>query len=81
MWLAVQSYHFLRHKSWNILLLSQLLALFSGRITGQQIGSRIELTANDIQEIVNAHNFFRSIVDPPASNMQQIVSYAMLSNS
>ena len=38
-------------------------------------GTAIPITDSDIQQIVDAHNFFRGIVDPPASNMQRMVSY------
>ena len=39
-----------------------------------QAGNPIPLAEDDVQQIVNAHNFFRSIVEPPASNMQRMVS-------
>ena len=59
------------------MLLSQLLLLFSTAVIGQRtLGTQIDFTESDIQEIVNTHNFFRSIVVPPASNMQQIVSFS-----
>lgn len=38
-----------------------------------QTGTPIPLTGDDIQQIVDGHNFFRSIVEPPASNMQRMV--------
>ena len=31
------------------------------------------LSSQDEQELLNAHNHFRGIVDPPASNMEQMV--------
>ena len=34
----------------------------------------LPLSEADIQELVSAHNFFRGMVDPPASNMQRVVS-------
>ena len=37
-------------------------------------GVPIILTDGDIQELVDAHNFFRGMVDPPASNMLPVVS-------
>lgn len=35
----------------------------------------IPLSETDIQELVDIHNLFRSMVDPPASNIQRVVSY------
>lgn len=40
--------------------------------TGQ--GTAIPLSDGDIQQIVDAHNLFRGMVEPPASNMQRVVS-------
>jgi hypothetical protein len=40
-----------------------------------QTGTPIPLMGDDIQQIVDAHNFFRSVVEPTASNMQRIVSF------
>ena len=42
--------------------------------TGQLQGTAIPLNDGDIQQIVDAHNLFRGMVEPPASNMQRIVS-------
>ena len=51
------------------------------RATVAQV-TAIPLTDNNIQQIVDAHNLFRGMVDPPASNMQRIVrhQYRQLAN-
>ena len=59
----------------KLLLLSQLLLMLRGAAVEGQIGTPIPLMGDDIQQIVDGHNFFRSIVEPPASNMQRIVSF------
>jgi hypothetical protein len=41
-------------------------------VSGQ--GTAIPLSDGDIQQIVDVHNLFRGMVEPPASNMQRIVS-------
>ena len=33
------------------------------------------LSEADIQELVDAHNLFRSMVEPQASNIQRVVSF------
>ena len=43
------------------------------RTTAGQV-TAIPLSDGDIQQIVDAHNLFRSMVEPPASNMQRVVS-------
>ena len=45
---------------------------WSVRTVGAQ-GTAIPLSEVDIQDIVDAHNFFRGMVQPSASNMQRIV--------
>ena len=42
--------------------------------SAQATGSPVPLSQSDIQEIVDAHNGFRGSVEPPASNMQALVS-------
>ena len=59
----------------KVLLLSQLLLVLRGLAVEGQTGSPIQIIEDDIQQILNAHNFFRSIVEPPASNMQRMVSF------
>ena len=61
----------------KLLLLSQLLLTLRGMAVEGQAGTQIPITGDDIQLILNAHNYFRSIVQPPASNMQRIVSFLM----
>lgn len=59
----------------KMLLVSQsLLILLGEAIVEERPGTPIPLTVDDIQQIINAHNFFRSRVNPQASNMQRIVS-------
>ena len=43
----------------------------------QLVSAQNGLSEADIQELVDAHNMFRSMVDPPASNMLRIVSWDM----
>ena len=62
----------------KLLLLSQLLLMLRGVAVEGQTGTPIPLMGDDIQQIVDAHNLFRSIVDPPASNMQGVVSFSSL---
>ena len=79
-----QSYHFigLSHRGslrllldfTKLLLLNQLILMLRGVAVEGQTGTPIPLTGDDIQQIVDGHNFFRSIVEPPASNMQRMVS-------
>ena len=57
--------------------LSQFLLMLRGVEVKGQTGTPIPLMGDDIQQIVEAHNFFRSIVEPPASNMQRIVSFSI----
>ena len=57
---------------WNQqLVLLQLLAVTWIRYISAQVA--IEFTDAEIEELVDAHNLFRGLVDPPASNMQQVV--------
>ena len=42
--------------------------------TGAGQGTAIPLSDGDIQQIVDAHNLFRSMVEPLASNIQRVVS-------
>ena len=51
----------------NSLLLILYLGCLQGRVTGQ-------LTESDKQDLLEAHNRFRGEVDPPASNMQRMVT-------
>ena len=55
------------------LLPTFLLVCWTLRTAAGQ-GTAIPLSDGDIQQIVNTHNLFRSMVEPPASNMQRIVS-------
>ena len=61
----------------KLFLLSQFLLMLRGVEVKGQTGTPIPLMGDDIQQIVEAHNFFRSIVEPPASNMQRIVSFSI----
>ena len=72
-------HHFVSHRIvvevTKFLLVSQLLLTLLREVTVEgQPGTPIPLTRGDIQQITDAHNLFRSRVDPPASNMQRIVS-------
>lgn len=54
-----------------------LIFASSSRLSSAQTtatGSPLLLSESDIEEIVGAHNGFRGSVDPPASNMQALVS-------
>ena len=59
----------------GLLVLFFSLSLLTGRVVGQRNSTPIQITGDDIQEILNAHNLFRGMVEPPASNMQEIVSH------
>lgn len=37
------------------------------------VSCRTGLSSQDKQELLNAHNHFRGIVNPPASNMEKMV--------
>ena len=50
-------------------LRSVLFLLLSVRLSVCQTG----LSSRDEQELLSAHNYFRGIVDPTASNMEQMV--------
>ena len=67
-------YHLINHRGGVLSLF--LVFLFSEIASGQQnvASTPIEIVGDGIQEIVNAHNLFRGMVEPPASNMQQVVS-------
>lgn len=56
------------------LLQTILLTLCWTLRTGAGQGTAIPLSDGDIQQIVDAHNLFRSMVEPPASNIQRVVS-------
>ena len=79
-----QLYHFISHRGslrtllqfTKLFLLSQLLLMLKGVVVKGQTGTPIPLMGDDIRQIVDAHNFFRSSVEPPASNMQRIVSFS-----
>ena len=51
-----------------LLTLCLTLRTTTGQVTA------IPLSDGDIQQIIDAHNLFRSMVEPPASNMQRVVS-------
>ena len=48
-------------------------------VTMVRIGTAIPITEGNVQQIVNAHNLFRSKADPPASNVvsKTICSFCM----
>ena len=56
------------------LIPSLIIICWTARTCAAQ-GTAIPLSEADIQEIVEAHNLFRRLVEPPASNMQRIVSW------
>ena len=68
-------YHSIYPKVGDLSLLFLPLFLFTARVVGQPTSIPIEITGDDIQEILTAHNLFRGMVEPPASNMQEIVSH------
>ena len=39
------------------------------------VSAQTSLSSQDQQELLNAHNHFRGIVNPSASNMERMVSY------
>lgn len=39
------------------------------------VSAQTSLSNQDQQELLNAHNHFRGIVNPTASNMERMVSY------
>ncbi len=53
------------------LLFSTWLVLLQGSVLVQ---SQLTLSPEDIQELVDAHNLFRGRVNPPATNIQTVVS-------
>ena len=58
----------------SILLL--LLAVCARRGSAQaNTGAPVSFSSEDIAEIVALHNELRGMVDPPASNMQAVVSH------
>ena len=59
---------------YNIRLVLIFLVVFSQTTTISGQGTAIPLSNADIQELVDAHNLFRGMVEPPASNMQPVVS-------
>lgn len=69
-------YHLIYPIVGNLSLLFFSVFLLMGRVVGQQTSTPIEITGDDIQEILTAHNLFRGMVEPPASNMQEIVSHS-----
>lgn len=58
-------------KVWEIFAVLLLAAICSVR--GQQ-----GLSEEEIEEILNAHNYYRSIVDPIASNMLKLVRHSSI---
>lgn len=52
-----------------------LLVVASLLFTVSAQGTPIQLTAADMEELIDAHNFFRGMVDPLASNMLPVVSH------
>lgn len=57
-----------------LLVCGLLNLLWAAAAYGQSMGQEIPLTNNDVEELVNAHNFFRGSVEPPATNMKSLVS-------
>ena len=53
------------------LKLAVLIAVFA---LNHPVSGQTGLSAADKQELLDAHNLFRGMVDPPASNMQRLVS-------
>ena len=43
-------------------------------VSGESMGTAIPLSDRDKRELVSVHNLLRGIVEPPASNMQPMVS-------
>lgn len=55
---------------WGIF--SMLLVAAVSSVRGQQ-----SLSEEEVEEILNAHNYYRSLVDPIASNMLKLVSISV----
>lgn len=55
----------------DMLKLAVLITVFA---LNHPASSQTSLSAADKQELLDAHNLFRGMVDPPASNMQRLVS-------
>ena len=55
----------------GLLLVAGFLAMLPDTVVSQ---TPLSLSEADIQELVDAHNLFRGMVDPPASNIQSLVS-------
>lgn len=53
-------------------LLLWLFAVSVRELSAQ--GTAINLSGSDIEDIVSIHNVLRGMVDPPASNIQALVS-------
>ena len=51
-----------------------IIAIFWTLRTTVAQGTAIPLGEDGIQQLVDAHNLFRGMVEPPASNIQRIVS-------
>ena len=49
-----------------------LLLAVACSVTGQQT-----LSEEEVEEILNAHNYYRSLVDPIASDMLKLVNYIL----
>ena len=58
----------------KIYFCTSFLILCSLWLAAGQTGTG-SLSVESQQELLNAHNFFRGIVDPPASNIQRMVRY------
>lgn len=56
------------------MVLSICVLLASTLVLQCVLSQPLPLSEADTQELVDAHNFFRGMVDPPASNMQRVVS-------
>lgn len=68
---GIQNFYMIMYTTRLVLVFLVVLSQTT-TITGQ--GTAIPLSNADIQELVDAHNLFRGMVDPPASNMQPVVS-------
>ena len=64
-------------RGFTLTVLWLLLCLCVSRVRSQD-GTPITLPQSDIDAILRAHNFLRGNVDPPASNMQALVSNSII---
>jgi len=76
-WATVQGTKKPLQMLWRMELLSVVLLPLFCLVAISPVCGQNSLSEADQQEILEAHNRFRSMVDPPASNMRRMVSIKM----